>query len=124
MSVAVKEALRRRERDARLNSMNILELKDYVQTQRDDHFNSIKNTSILQLRTMRRKNYVPRQRSPEELRLEARYKVSWREPGPVNLEFQKAGILRPKVLNTWELDRVERPTKCYEKRILSKFKID
>ena len=71
---------------------------------------------------MRRKNYVPRQRSPEELRLEARYKVSWREPGPVNLEFQKAGILRPKVLNTWELDRVERPTKCYEKRILSKSK--
>lgn len=70
----------------------------------------------------RRKSYVPRRKTKDELTNEAKsnVKASWRDSGVANDFFSKVPAMKPKLLNPWELAAASAPEKASTKFFFSK----
>eukprot|EP00349_Pseudokeronopsis_sp_Brazil_P003806 CAMPEP_0202962752 /NCGR_PEP_ID=MMETSP1396-20130829/6819_1 /ASSEMBLY_ACC=CAM_ASM_000872 /TAXON_ID= /ORGANISM="Pseudokeronopsis sp., Strain Brazil" /LENGTH=55 /DNA_ID=CAMNT_0049683507 /DNA_START=22 /DNA_END=186 /DNA_ORIENTATION=+ len=53
------------------------ELVDQISAKRQDHIDHINSLKIGDLKDLRKKNYVPRKKTMEELMREVKYKKSW-----------------------------------------------
>lgn len=72
-----------------------------------------------------RNQYCRQQKSKEDLLKEIKLKKTWTNPGNLNQPFAPFDVLKPKVLNYWEQDRVNMPERSYEKYPVNKaFKLD
>ena len=58
---------------------------------------------------------MPRLRDKEELLEEVKVKASWRDAGSQGTYFQPPPIMKPKMLDPWTMDRVQKPERAYEK---------
>ena len=65
------------------------------------------------------KNYVPRQKTRKELEQECAYKNSWSGGGCKNSYFNAVPVMKPKMLDSWTMARVQMPERSYEKFINS-----
>ena len=68
----------------------------------------------------KRKTYVPRMRTKEELLDQVKYKKSWKGSGNGNDFFMQPPIMRPKILDPWTSQRVQQPERAYAKFFASK----
>ena len=98
-----------------LTSKEMVQLRDRIQEERINHFSGIESTDLSQLKEMRRKCYVPRQKTKEELLREIKYKKSWKGSGIGNEFFMKPPVMRPKMLDPWTAGRVQQPERAYTK---------
>ena len=72
--------------------------------------------NLIQFRT----NFIPKQKTKEELLKEIKYKKAWKQPGYCNGEFGPLIPLRGKVLDYWDQSRVNMPVRSYERYPVAK----
>jgi hypothetical protein len=105
-----KLAKERKEHLKRIESITINDIKKLV-----SRYNSFCFTALMQ----KQRNYVPRMKTKEELALECGYKHSWAGGSNKNTYFNVCPIMKPKVLDSWTMHRVQMPERSYEKFINS-----
>jgi len=59
-------------------------------------------------------------RGKEELLKEVKYTKSWKGSGSQNTFFMEPPIMKPKILDSWTISRVQMPERAYEKFFASK----
>ncbi|TNV71132.1 hypothetical protein FGO68_gene13651 [Halteria grandinella] len=90
-------------------------LVDSLARQRKHHMETIANTTMKDLKDMRKPNYVPRLRTKDELKGEVHYKKSWVGGSADNDYFQQPAYIKPVVLDEWTMKRVQMPERAYKK---------
>ena len=58
---------------------------------------------------------MPRLRTKEELLDEVKYKKSWKGSGIGNQYFMEPPIMKPKILDSWTMARMQQPARAYKK---------
>ena len=111
---------------------------DKLADARKTHFNTIENLDLKQIKLIvsiefivvnlydflqKRRSYVPRRKTREELYREAKslVKASWKDSGIGGDQFSRPPIMKPKLLDPWTLGRVQAPEKASTKFFFSKY---
>ena len=84
------------------------EMVNTLAARRKSHFETIDRLSLTDVKSLKRKSFVPRRRTREELFTEAQAQVqsAWKGSGMGNGIFSVAPIMKPKLLDPWTLGRV------------------
>lgn len=90
---------------------------DTISKERQSHIDKFNNLTLQQIKTINRKSYIPRRKTKDELKAEAKAQMGdvWKACGNDSGLFSKAPIMKPKLLNPWVLSQVQAPEKASTK---------
>ena len=89
-----------------MEQTNMSQLVATLEQDRAAHIKKTEDLTFRQLKSMQKKNYVPRLRTKSELTRLVKVKNSWKGSGATNNYFIDPPIMRPKILDPWTASRV------------------
>eukprot|EP00831_Metopus_contortus_P037068 TRINITY_DN2923_c0_g1_i2.p2 TRINITY_DN2923_c0_g1~~TRINITY_DN2923_c0_g1_i2.p2 ORF type:complete len:164 (-),score=39.97 TRINITY_DN2923_c0_g1_i2:372-863(-) len=94
--------------------MEVTEMIDSISKQKQLEKERLDSLNFRTIKDMKRKSYIPRIKTDEEIMQEARIKKSWRDAGAHPQIISKIPIIKGGILNEWEAMRTIMPERNYK----------